>query len=153
MEKNPFWKTKPLNEFSVPEWESLCTGCGICCLHRFRDQKSGKVRFTTIACRHLDPATGRCAVYEHRFDVESDCIRVTPENLPELIWLPKTCGYRTVAEGRELEWWHPLVSGDPDTVHEAGISIRNKEIISEQNVIAGDILRYCLLPRTACPGL
>lgn len=131
------------------EWEALCSRCGICCLHRFRNQKTGKVRFTAIACRHLDHETCRCKVYDRRFEVERDCNKVTPENVLKLHWLPKTCGYRTVAEGRDLEWWHPLVSGNPDTVHDAGISVRNKGIISEQNVIAGDILRYLVLPETA----
>jgi hypothetical protein len=145
MKKRSKRNSVSLHGMADQDWEALCCRCGICCLHRFRDQKTGKVRFTAIACRHLNPETCRCTVYEHRFETERDCNKVTPENVLELNWLPKTCGYRTVAEGRDLEWWHPLVSGDPETVHEAGISLRNKGVISEQDVIAGDILRYLVL--------
>jgi len=141
----PFWKTKTLIEMSGSEWESLCCGCGICCLHRFREGKSGKIRFTAIACRHLDVETCRCRIYANRLQLERDCKKISPENVLKLKWLPKTCGYRTVAEGRDLPPWHPLISGHPDSVHEAGISIRNKEIISEADIVAGDVLKYLLI--------
>jgi len=141
----PFWKTKSPVEMTGNEWESLCCGCGICCLHRFREGKSGKIRFTSVACRHLDLETCRCRIYANRFRLERDCKKILPETVLKLKWLPKTCGYRTVAEGRDLSPWHPLISGNPDSVHQAGISIRNKEIISEADIVAGDVLKYLLI--------
>ena len=139
----PFWKTKTLKEMTRQEWESLCSGCGICCLHRFHNQKTGKVFFTSIACKFLDTERCHCTVYERRFQQEPDCEEITPDNLITLKWLPKTCGYRSVADGRDLEWWHPLISGDPDTVHQADISMQNK-VISEENVQPGDVLKYMI---------
>ena len=136
-------------EMTVEEWESLCSRCGICCLHRFKDQRTGDVLFTAIACSHLDHETCRCRVYDHRFKIECNCNKVTHDNIFELRWLPQTCGYRTVAEERDLQWWHPLVSGDKNTVYDAAISIRDKDIISEDDAIAGDILKYLILPRSA----
>lgn len=143
--KQPFWKTKTLIEMTGSEWESLCCGCGICCLHRFSEGKSGKIRFTAVACRHLDLKVCRCRIYAKRFQLERDCKKISPENILKLKWLPKTCGYRTVAEGRDLSPWHPLISGYPDSVHQAGISIRNKEIVSAADIVAGDVLKYLLI--------
>jgi uncharacterized cysteine cluster protein YcgN (CxxCxxCC family) len=143
--KQPYWKTTPLHEMTGSEWESLCSGCGICCLHRFREGKSGKIRFTAVACRHLDLETCRCRIYANRFQFERDCKKISHENILKLKWLPKSCGYRSVAEGRDLGWWHPLISGNSDSVHYAGISVKNKEIISEADVVAGDVLKYLLI--------
>ena len=143
--KQPYWKIKPLHEMTGSEWESLCCGCGICCLHRFREGKSGKTRFTAVACSHLALETCRCLIYANRFRLERDCKKISPENILKLKWLPKSCGYRTVAEGRDLNWWHPLISGNSDSVHHAGISIKNKEIISEADIVAGDVLKYLLI--------
>jgi uncharacterized cysteine cluster protein YcgN (CxxCxxCC family) len=146
--KQPYWKTRTLLEMTEREWESLCCRCGICCLHRLRDGKSGKLYFTTIACRNLDLKTCLCKIYQNRFQIERECKKITPQNVLKLRWLPKTCGYRTVAKGKDLEWWHPLISGSSDTVHQASLSIRNKSIISEADIVAGDVLKY-MLPRTA----
>jgi uncharacterized cysteine cluster protein YcgN (CxxCxxCC family) len=143
--EGPFWKTKALEEMTEEEWESLCCGCGICCLHRIRNRLSGKPRFTSVACRHLDPKTCRCRVYEDRFEICADCEKITPENVRRLKWLPRTCGYRTVAEGRDIDEWHPLVSKDPDTVHLAGVSLKGEEIVSEEDIVAGDLLKYLIL--------
>ncbi|MEW6670150.1 MAG: YcgN family cysteine cluster protein [Thermodesulfobacteriota bacterium] len=143
--KQPFWKIKALHEMTGSEWESLCSGCGICCLHRFREGKSGKIRFTAVACRHLDLKTCRCRIYANRFRLERDCKKIYPENILKLTWLPKTCGYRTVAEGRDLSPWHPLISGNPASVHHAGISIKNREIISAADIVAGDVLKHLLI--------
>ena len=139
----PFWKIKPLREMSWQEWESLCSGCGICCLHRFHNEKKDKVFYTSIACKFLDTSECRCTVYERRFQEEPDCEKITPENLHTLPWLPETCGYRRVCDRRDLDWWHPLVSGNTDTVHQAGVSMQNK-VISEENVRPGDILKFML---------
>lgn len=125
-ESRPFWKTKPLDQMSPEEWESICDGCGNCCLEKFEDEESGEVQVIPVACEYLDTTTGRCLVYADRTLVTGDCIDLTPETLQEIDWLPETCAYRLLAEGRDLPWWHPLVSGNPRTVHEAGISVRDR---------------------------
>ncbi len=129
----PFWKTKILEEMTPEEWESLCDGCAKCCLHKIEDIETGEVFFTDIACRLLDINTCRCKDYQHRSEVVSDCLVLTPELLKEISWLPESCAYRRLAEGRDLAWWHPLVSGDQNTVLQAGISICGK-IVPEDMV-------------------
>jgi len=122
----PFWKTKALEEMTDAEWESLCDGCGRCCLEKLEDEDTLKIYYTDIACRLLDCESCRCSDYENRQKRVKDCVKITPAKREEFSWLPKTCGYRRVAEGRDLSWWHPLISGDPDTVHAAGISVRGR---------------------------
>lgn len=129
----PFWKTKSLHEMTDEEWESLCCKCGICCLNRFHDAASGQVYITSIACRNLDLETCLCTIYPNRLQIDRECRKITPDNIYKLKWLPKTCGYLTVAEKRNFEWWHPLISGSAETVHQVGISIRNKQIRSEED--------------------
>ena len=124
----PFWKSKRLIEMSVEEWESLCDGCGRCCLVRFEDEDTGKIIPTRVSCKLFDDTTCRCANYARRKKIVPDCIKLTPHNLADLDWMPPSCAYRRIHEGRELAWWHPLVSGDPETVHTAGVSMRNKTI-------------------------
>jgi uncharacterized cysteine cluster protein YcgN (CxxCxxCC family) len=139
----PFWKTKTLDQMSTAEWESLCDGCARCCLVKLEDEDSGKIHLTRLACRLLDTNACRCTDYSNRFARMSDCLAITPANLASLTWLPETCGYRTIQEGRDLAWWHPLVSGDPDTVHLAGISARGWTI-SEARVPEDEIDRYII---------
>lgn len=124
----PFWKTKTLEQMSSAEWESLCDGCGRCCLHKLRDEDTEALSFTNVACRLLDLGSCRCSNYEHRRDQVPDCVSLTPAVLREIDWLPPTCGYRRVAEGQDLMWWHPLVSGRADTVHEAGVSVTGRAV-------------------------
>jgi len=124
----PFWKTKTLDEMTREEWESLCDGCGRCCLHKLRDDDTGVIAWTNVACRLLDTQTCQCSDYKHRRRRVPDCVRLTPEALAEIDWLPPSCAYRRLGEGRDLAWWHPLVSGDPETVHSAGISVRGRAI-------------------------
>jgi uncharacterized cysteine cluster protein YcgN (CxxCxxCC family) len=141
----PFWKRKTLHEMTGKEWESLCFKCGICCLHRLHGRKSSEIYFTALACRYLDLQTCLCKIYENRFQIDRKCKKITPDNILKLEWLPKTCGYRTVAENMNFKWWHPLISGCSDTVHQAGISIRNKEIFSGEDMVVGDLLKYMLI--------
>ncbi|MCC7274948.1 MAG: YcgN family cysteine cluster protein [Alphaproteobacteria bacterium] len=129
----PFWKTKRLGEMTDAEWESLCDGCGRCCLLKFHDPASGRYDFTDVACKLLDTESCRCKRYARRKTIVKDCIKLTPRNVRRLRWIPPTCAYRLVAESRDLYWWHPLVSGDPATVHEAGISVRGR-VVSERDV-------------------
>ncbi|MFP6743720.1 MAG: YcgN family cysteine cluster protein [Alphaproteobacteria bacterium] len=131
----PFWKSKSLDDMSIDEWESLCDGCGRCCLHKLEDEDSGHVDYTNIACRLLDLGTCRCTDYPRRHALVSDCLALTPEAVRATPWLPPTCAYRMVNEGRDLAWWHPLVSGDPDTVHQACISVRGRVVTAQR---AGD---------------
>ena len=131
----PFWKRKSLEQMTDSEWESLCDGCGRCCLVKLEDaDDAARTYFTDVGCRLLDGDTCRCKDYPNRTKKVHDCVRLTPRNVKRIVWLPPTCGYRLVADGRDLYWWHPLVSGDPDTVHEAGISVRGKVKASEDEV-------------------
>ncbi|NQV55897.1 MAG: YcgN family cysteine cluster protein [Rhodospirillales bacterium] len=125
-EEIPFWKQKSLAEMSLEEWDSLCDGCAKCCLHKLEDQDSGEISYTNVACRLLDLSSCLCTDYRQRTLLVSDCVELLPRNLSSLKWLPPTCAYRLLEEGRELYWWHPLVSGDPETVHQAGASVRGR---------------------------
>ncbi|MBV7255739.1 YcgN family cysteine cluster protein [Pacificimonas sp. WHA3] len=120
----PFWETVPLEKMTRDQWESLCDGCGKCCLMKMEDEDTGDVIPTNIACRLLDRDTCRCSDYRRRKAHVPDCVRLTAARIETFAWLPTTCAYRLVAQGETLPEWHPLVSGDPDSVHEAGISVR-----------------------------
>jgi len=124
----PFWKRKRLDEMSDTEWESLCDGCGRCCLHKLRDADTHEVLHTNVACRLLDTHSCACSDYRRRQRWVPDCVRLTPEALADIDWLPPSCAYRRLSEGRDLSWWHPLVSGRADSVHEAGVSVRDRVI-------------------------
>lgn len=124
----PFWKEKTLKEMSQSEWESLCDGCGKCCLLKLQDEHTGAVDYTDVACRLLDIGACRCMDYENRQAKVHDCVRLTADKVAELKWMPSTCAYRLVAEGKDLYWWHPLLSGDPESVHRAGISVRGRAV-------------------------
>jgi uncharacterized protein len=140
--KPPFWRQKTLEELNPAEWESLCDGCGRCCLVKLEDEESGTVHFTDIACKLFDPAGCRCKDYGRRLRKVHDCIRLTPAKVRALSWLPPTCAYRLVAEERDLPWWHPLVSGSQTTVHEAGISVRGRVRLLENEVDPADYPRH-----------
>jgi len=125
--KAPFWKVKSLKKMTRKEWESLCDGCGICCLEKVEDTDTGRIKTLSVSCQYLDTSTCRCLIYECRLTL-ADCIELTPYKVKRISWLPDTCAYRRVYEGRDLEWWHPLVSKSPNTVHEAGISVRDRAV-------------------------
>jgi hypothetical protein len=135
---NSFWKTKSLEEMTEAEWESLCDGCARCCLEKLEDEDTGQIYFTHIACRLLDAGLCACRDYAHRSEKVPDCVRLTPQNVRRLNWLPPSCAYRLVADGRDLYWWHPLISGDPNTVHEAGISVRGRVVGHEDEIPLAD---------------
>lgn len=122
----PFWIAKSLDAMSPEEWESLCDGCGRCCLVKLEDEDSGDIHYTDVGCRLFDAESCRCSDYPNRQAVVPDCVRLTPDTVRALRWLPVTCAYRVLAEGKPLAWWHPLVSGHADTVHLAGISVRDE---------------------------
>lgn len=131
----PFWE-KPLGELSRAEWEALCDGCGKCCLHKVEDEQTGAVTGTNVACRLLDRNSCRCSNYRGRRAFVPDCIRLTADSVPRLPWLPSTCAYRLRAEGKPLPDWHYLVSGDRETVHRSGISVRGWTVSEDE---AGDL--------------
>jgi uncharacterized cysteine cluster protein YcgN (CxxCxxCC family) len=120
----PFWETKTLDALTPDEWESLCDGCARCCLHKLEDEETGEVFFTDRACHLLDLDTCRCSSYAQRVKIVRSCIVLSVDRPEAFAWLPSSCAYRRLAEGRGLPAWHPLISGDPDSVHQAGISVR-----------------------------
>lgn len=126
----PFWKRKTLTEMTRPEWESLCDGCGRCCLLKLEDTDTGEIAYTDIACSLLDQDKCRCTDYPNRQKRVPDCVVLTAANVGSLGWMPSTCAYRLLAEGKDLYWWHPLVSGDPESVYQAGVSVRYR-VVSE----------------------
>ena len=123
-EPAPFWKTKSLAEMSREEWESLCDGCGRCCLNKLEDEDTGQFLYTRAACKLLDLGTCRCTDYPNRQAKVPDCVQLTPENVGSLGWLPATCAYRLLYEGQPIPDWHPLNTGDPDSTHKTGNSVR-----------------------------
>ena len=141
MPANPFWKTKPLAEMTKPEWESLCDGCGRCCLNKLEDDDTGEFLYTRAACKLLDIGTCRCTDYKNRHKKVPDCVALTPQNVSSLGWLPGTCAYRLLDEGKSLPWWHPLVSGRQETVDEAGISVKH-DAYSEEGLSVDDLVDH-----------
>ena len=140
-EQNAFWKTKTLREMSSSEWEALCDGCGKCCLIKLIDDLTDDLHYTTVACKLLDCDSCRCGDYKNRKKLVEDCVILSPRLVEELHWMPSTCAYRLIYEGKDLYWWHPLVSGNPNTVHEAGISVKGRAI-SEREVKDSELPNY-----------
>ena len=126
--RKPFWETKTLEQMNVAEWESLCDGCGLCCLIRFEDEDTGEITPTRVSCKLFDAELCRCTDYAGRKRHVPDCIKLTPYNIDELMWMPKSCAYRRLHEGKDLPEWHPLITGDPESTHKAGVSVRGQTV-------------------------
>jgi len=124
----PFWKTKTLREMSTDEWESLCDGCGKCCLLRMEDADTAAVYVTDIRCKLLDAGTCRCKHYETRKEYVPDCVQLTPDNVSKLHWVPRTCAYRLLSEGKDLPDYHHLITGDRNTIHDVGMSVKDATV-------------------------
>jgi uncharacterized cysteine cluster protein YcgN (CxxCxxCC family) len=151
----PFWRRKSLEEMTDSEWESLCDGCGRCCLNKLEEEgNDADTYYTDVGCRLLNGETCRCKDYAHRLEQVEDCVQLTPASLKTINWLPPSCAYVLVAKGRDLYWWHPLVSGDPGTVHAAGVSVRGRMSATEETVPDEDLEDYIVswpqkLPKAA----
>ena len=133
MHSKPFWQTKTLEQMDRQEWESLCDGCAKCCLHKLEDEDTGNVYYTKVVCRYLDQEHCQCQYYLERQQKVPTCVWLKPEDVEQFHWLPSTCSYRLIAEGKPLPEWHHLVSGSKMTVHQQGISVRNR-VLSEEHV-------------------
>ncbi len=150
--RKPFWEAKLLKEMDADEWESLCDGCGRCCLHKLEDADTGEVFYTNVACRLFDAESCRCSDYPRRTEHVDDCVVLKPGETAEYSWLPTTCAYRRLSEGKPLEWWHPLVSGDPETVVQAGISVKGRTVAEElvdEDQVEEHIIRWVRSDRKA----
>lgn len=124
-----FWETVPLAQMTPREWEALCDGCGKCCLNKLEDADTGEIAYTNVACRLFDDSTCRCGNYEIRKTLVPECVVLTPANLSETsVWMPKSCAYRRIAEGRGLAPWHYLICGDREAVHRAGVSVQGRTV-------------------------
>ena len=128
LDAEPFWRVKSLTEMTKDEWESLCDGCAKCCLIKLEDEDTEELVYTDVVCNLLDCDACRCTDYPNRSVKVPDCVELTPDNVHELSWMPPSCAYRLIAEGEDLPFWHPLVSGEEESVHRAGASVRGKVI-------------------------
>ena len=128
-----FWETKTLAEMSRTEWESLCDGCGRCCLHKLEDEDTGEIYITSVACKLLDLKTCRCTNYTERTRLVPDCLELYSVGFEQYQWLPKTCAYRLLNDGKKLPTWHPLISKRENSVKKAGITV-SRYAISETKV-------------------
>ena len=128
MSTKPFWEAKSLDAMTDAEWESLCDGCGQCCLHKLVNDETADLFYTRVACQLLDDETGRCKCYATRLEEVEDCLDVRRMSAAELAWMPRSCAYRRLAEGKSLPWWHPLITGDPQSTANARIAVAGRTI-------------------------
>lgn len=134
----PFWKTKNMAEMSREEWESLCDGCGKCCCIRLEDEDTGQIYITDVACKLFDPNRCQCSDYSNRSVRVPDCVTLSADNVSQLHWMPQTCAYRLISEGKDLPDYHHLVSGSRDTIHDVGMSVQDavtsEELVDEEQI-------------------
>lgn len=152
-QEGSFWKTKTLEQLSPGEWESLCDGCARCCLEKLEDEETGDIYHTHISCKLLDSGLCACRDYPNRQAQVPDCVRLTPHEVRTLTWLPPSCAYKLVAEGRDLYWWHHLISGDPNSVHEAGVSVRGRVYGTEADVPDDELPAHIVKWPTTLPRI
>lgn len=138
-----FWEHYSLQAMTVAEWEALCDGCGRCCLHKLEYEDCGEVDYTDVACKMLDLGTAKCSDYPNRKKHVPDCVQLTPDNVGQINWLPPTCAYRRLNEGRGLPRWHPLLTGDPLSVKRAKISVIGR-VLPETAVNEEDIEEHVI---------
>ncbi len=143
MTTEPFWRTKTLAEMTPEEWESLCDGCAKCCLVKLEDEDTGEIDATDVACRLLELGSCRCGDYANRKRKVPDCVILAPDNVGELKWMPATCAYRLIHEGKDLYPWHHLVCGNRDAVHREGVSVKGR-VVSERDVADEDLLDHVI---------
>lgn len=143
MAQQVFWYQKRLQDMTQDEFEAVCDGCGKCCLHKLEDEDTGDVYYTKVACRFLEASNCRCQTYPTRKQAVPDCVVLTPDTVADTWWLPETCAYKLLDQGLPLFDWHPLVSGDPDSVHKAGMSVANK-VVAEADVNLDDLEDYVI---------
>ena len=132
-----FWEEKTLDQMNDEEWEALCDGCGRCCLIKLEDEDTGEIFNSDVRCKLLDTNSCQCVDYKNRKSQVSDCIKLTAKNVLEIAWIPPTCAYRRLAEGKGLAWWHPLISGDMETIVQVGVSVRGRTF-DETKVAPGE---------------
>ena len=135
-----YWKRKSLAEMNSREWAGLCDGCALCCMHKLEDEDTGEIFYTDVACKLLDVNTCRCSDYANRAKKVADCLILSVDEPQTFEWLPDSCAYRRLAKGQELPEWHPLLTGDPNSVHEAGVSVRDSAV-SENETAEYTVLR------------
>jgi uncharacterized protein len=140
MSAEPFWE-RPIGQLDRAEWEALCDGCGRCCLHKVEEEDSGRIFDTNVACRLLDRHSGHCSNYKGRHAFVPDCVRLTADKVNDLPWLPETCAYRLRTRGEPLPPWHYLITGDRESVHQAGMSVRGWTVSEDE---AGDIEHHLI---------
>ncbi len=138
--KKPFWESKSLEEMSKKEWESLCDGCGLCCLNKIEYEDTQEIFHTKLACKLLDIGSCQCTDYKNRRKEVPDCIQLTPSTVREMDYLPPSCAYRLLAEGKKLKWWHHLISESRQTVHDAGISVQNRVLPEDERLDLEDYI-------------
>ena len=148
----PFWETKKLAQMTRKEFESVCDRCARCCLVKLEDEDTGVVHYTDVVCRLLDEKSCRCTDYGHRERRVPDCVKLTPRRAASYSWLPDTCAYRLLAEGKPLYWWHPLVSGDRDSVHAAGVSVRGRTAGDETEFSDDELAHHLVMWPNEAPG-